>query len=301
MPKKPQLLYNRRNMRFLKYLFTSLLILSAAVFFRMRMEIPSRSTLEIPNFFGAAVDEEPEPTPLIHMLFIPWDRDQNYLDDEFAFDQGPYRQMVERFPQGQVILWTRTKTREFCLKYYPEIWEILETYSSRNIMKIDILRWLFVYHFGGAYWQYDSLMLGSINDLIPSQGKKVKLFAYKRHFFYNLENNLLHPLRKWELKIALSPLSLRMVQGISPVVFAAAEPKNPTIKNLINFLLDRLQKGVVQNDGDIIYLTGNQAVTEFYHYFAKFDDGIELVPVAATQKLININSKGRWRMNKRKT
>ena len=139
-----------------------------------------------PGFrFYDSLENEPSLNGLliIHMMYFPWDSNQQFVKDEFNFDHSLYLKMVERvksIPKVHVIMWTHSKTKEFCSKYYPAIWDTIEKYSQRNVMYIDILRCLVVHHYGGIYWQYDCIpYAASMTEYLPSKGKKLRLFTEK--------------------------------------------------------------------------------------------------------------------------
>ncbi|NCA25059.1 MAG: hypothetical protein EBS91_10790, partial [Betaproteobacteria bacterium] len=65
---------------------------------------------------------------LIHMIYIPWNRDQTLKEDEDDFDKGPYETMKRRHPDFEVRLWKRSSLDRFLRLYYPQyrdrIWSV---------------------------------------------------------------------------------------------------------------------------------------------------------------------------------
>jgi hypothetical protein len=243
-------------------------------------------------YFYDDLNEISKTTTLVHMMFFPWDKNQKLLEDDMDFDSAPYLRMVERAAlesDTRVIMWTYEKTKAFCLKYYPEIWHALETYSDRPVMYIDILRWLVVYHFGGIYWQYDSVMLApKIADYLPSGDKKVRFFTETRIS------------ADFAIQMADEPIRKGVPEELTRVatqVFSSAEPKNPMVREILDFFLQRLKTEKVLCDYDILYITGNAGISEFYDRFAKDDENVDLVPLDKVRDMIDFNSKGRWRLD----
>jgi hypothetical protein len=123
---------------------------------------------------------EHRPPLVVHMMYFPWDRNQHLLEDEQNFDHGPYLEMQKRVKQshGHVRMWTYSKAKDFCQKHYPQIWSILEQYAARPVMFVDVLRWLVVYHYGGIYWQYNSIpLVKSMREYLPSSTLQIRSFA----------------------------------------------------------------------------------------------------------------------------
>ena len=266
---------------FLLFLFSSLCASTHPHYFYFYDQFESTQTDQLP----------------IHMMFFPWDRDQEYFQNEFDFDYKPYVKMRKKNLKQLVIIWTRSKTKEFCLKYYPEVWKILEDNATRPIQYLDILRWLVVYHFGGLYWQYDSIMLKNPIDYMPSAGKQVRLFEYEKTHFYFENKGIISPYKGgWSPKLGFN---LLVLQEVSPAVFSANQPKVKTVKKIVDFLLDRLQTKTVLRDADIPLITGAQALSEYNYSFGRNDPTFELSSSNETNKMFKVNAKGRWRTEKK--
>lgn len=232
---------------------------------------------------------------VVHMMFFPWDKEQKLLSDELQFDHTPYINMlkrVENIPNGRVVMWTWSKMESFCLLYYPEIWTTLKLSTTRPIMFVDILRWLVVYHFGGIYWQYCSLPLSSsMSDylLFENSLKKIKLFTeaiITEEFSQKMADQ---PIRKGQPEELI-----RVVTG----AFSSLDRKNPALLDIVNFLLERLKTEKALVDYDILYITGNAAISTYYDLYGQFNEEIELVSLEKTKKLIAWNSQGSWRLDK---
>ena len=53
-------------------------------------------------------------------------------------------------------------------------------------------------------------------------------------------------------------------------------------------------------DYDLLYITANAAMSEYYDRYAKSNNDVELVSLNQAQKMVNWNAKGRWRMDGKK-
>ena len=246
-------------------------------------------------YFYDDLEKEDLASPtIIHMMFFPWDKDQHFLEDELQFDHGPYAEMASKAratPNARVVMWTHSKAKEFCLKHYPEIWNLLEAFATRPVMYVDVLRWLVVYHYGGIYWQYDSLHLASLMEEYLPRGadKKIRLFIADVIDLECSKNMRSIPIRKGQPEEFIR---------VAPQVFSCNEAKNATIKDALCFFLHRLQTERVSCDYDVLYITGDAGISEYYDKHAQYDPSVELVPLDQTQKMIDWNSKGRWRTDR---
>jgi hypothetical protein len=232
---------------------------------------------------------------IIHMMYFPWDENQEFRENEFAFDHSPYQKMVERvkpMPNAHVIMWTRSKTKEFCIKYYPAVWDMLEKYSQRNTMYIDVLRFLVVYHFGGLYWQYDSIPKSeSMMDYFPSNGKKIRFLT---------ETIITPDFSKCMTFERIRNGKPEELLRIANQVFCCNESKHHLLFNFILFQTQRMATEKVLNDYDILYIAANAALSEFYDRYIKNNQDVELVPLEQTHHIVNFNGKGSWRMDWKK-
>lgn len=252
-----------------------------------------------PSYFQFYDDLEKEPSLndhlVIHMMFFPWDSNQQFMEDEFKFDHSPYQRMLERvksIPNAHVIMWTHSKTKEFCAKYYPAIWDTIEKFSQRNVMYIDILRCLVVHHYGGIYWQYDCIpYCSSMLEYLPSKDKKLRLFTETIISQEFSKRMALEPIRKGRPE---------EIVRVATQVFSANERKNSILIDHVAFQLQRMLTDKLICDYDLLYITANAAMSEYYDRFAKCDKDVELVSLELAQKMVNWNAKGRWRMDWKK-
>ena len=234
------------------------------------------------------------PPLLVHMMYFPWDRDQHLLENEQNFDHQPYLEMQKRVQKdhGRVVMWTYSKAKNFCLKHYPKIWSVLQQHAARPVMYVDVLRWLVVYHFGGIYWQYHSIpLVESMTGFLPCNGKQIRLFTeciLTQEFAQQMAQN---PIRRGE------PEELVRVAS---QVFSCSTKKNKILRKLVDFLVTRVKKNKVHCDYDILYISGNAGISEYYDQCMQHNPRVELVSLEETGKMINFNPKSSWRLDGRK-
>lgn len=221
---------------------------------------------------------------LIHMVYIPWGKDQKLLADWTAFDHRPYENMKQYAPGFEVRLWTRPEVENFYLDHYPAAWPLVRA-AARPMVIVDLLRWLLVYRFGGIYWQYDMNPLVPMERFLPSPGKKVRLFT---EFVLSPAECLRaakEPIRQGEPE---EPLRI-VNQAFS------AEAGHPFLKAVADLILDRVQRYELKTDYDLLYISANAVVSTAYDRFGKNDVSIELVPRSETRQMMKIQYKGTWR------
>ncbi|MBU1694419.1 MAG: hypothetical protein KKC51_10705 [Verrucomicrobia bacterium] len=230
---------------------------------------------------------QPMPIP-IHMIYIPWGKDQKLLADLDAFDHQPCENMRQYAAGFEVKLWTHSRIQELCLQHYPSIWRTIST-VARPMVMVDLLRWLVVYHFGGIYWQYDMNPLVPMDRILPSPGKKARVFT---EFVLGPEECLkaaAEPIRQGEPE---EPLRI-VNQAFS------AEPGHPFIKATRDLILERIQRYELKTDYDLLFISANAAVSTAYDRFGKGDPTVELVSRPETREIMKIDYKGTWRTDRK--
>ena len=221
---------------------------------------------------------------LIHLIYLPWDKDQKLLADEHAFDHGPYERLQRYAPDFEVRLWTRSAVFDFCRAEYPAIADLLPT-LARPTMMVDVLRWLVVYHFGGVYWQYDMNPLVPMARFLPGEGKEARLFT---ECVVDAD---------WCAESAKEPIR----QGVpeEPVRLCnqafAATPKQAFIKKTLDLIVERSSTLKPKRDYDILYICANAAVSTAYNQWGKDDPAVELMSLEQTRSMIKIMYRGSWR------
>lgn len=221
---------------------------------------------------------------IIHMMHFPWDKNQTLKPNPEDFDRTSYDAMRAYAVNFETRLWTYPKARDFCTEHYPDIWKTLQT-VNRPVMLVDVLRWVVIYHFGGIYWQMNATPLRAMSAYLPADAKGVRLFT---EFILSEEKCRAmanEPIRNGE---AEEPTRV-LIQAFS------ARPREPFIKKTIEFLLDRVRKYTPKKDYDILYITGNAAVSTAYDHFGKNDPAVELMGLDESKRMIKWHYSGSWR------
>ncbi len=221
---------------------------------------------------------------IIHLMHFPWDEAQRLLSDDESFDRGPFRNMRAYASDFDVHLWTYSQTREFCRQYYPAIWEALQK-CRRPVMMIDILRWVVIHHFGGIYWQMNATPLQEMAAFLPSPGKSVRLFTE-----FNLSPGQCQAMAAEPIRHGEPEEPTRILIGAF-----SAQPGAPYVHRTLAFLLDRMNTKIPQRDYDVLYITGNAAVSTAYDRFGKNDPSVELLDLNESRSRIKCHYHGSWR------
>jgi len=221
---------------------------------------------------------------IIHMMHFPWDREQKLKENPDDFDKSHFDAMVRYAPDFEVRLWTYPLASAFCREHYPSAWEVLQK-VIRPVMMVDVLRWMVVHHFGGIYWQMNTTPLLEMSAYFPSPGKSVRLFTE-----FDLSPD--------QCRIAASE-PIRQGQPEEPKrvliqVFAAVAGA-AFVKNVISLLMDRVTHHKPQRDYDILFISGNAAISTAYDRFGKNDDSVELIDRDKARSMIKWHYRGTWR------
>jgi mannosyltransferase OCH1-like enzyme len=155
--------------------------------------------------------------------------------------QGYQLKLLSLHPDWTYKLWTDEDNLAFVKSEYPEF---LDTFQKlpKNIMRVDVIRYLIVYKFGGLYMDLDYEMLRP---------------------FDQLDHDIVLP---WESDGEFGPGNDRVCNSI----FAAA-PGHPFFRLAIDDLKSRPPLG---ENVDVLSATGPLFLTRIYHQ--AIADGIEI-------------------------
>ena len=240
--------------------------------------------LPMNNFALRAGAARPAVPHLIHMVFFPWDRNQKLLADCHDFDHEPYEQMVQYAPDFEVRLWTLDKARDLCDRECPDIWTLIES-APKPMMMVDLLRWHLLWRFGGIYWQYDFNPLTRMDDFLPSEEKRVRLFTEFVLTDEQRSRMAKEPIRNGEPEERIRVLNQ---------VFSG-EPGHMFFRSTVELIAHRMRHCEMKRDYDLLYISANAAVSTSYDRHGKDDASVELLPRETMRSMIKVTYKGTWR------
>ncbi len=245
-------------------------------------------------------------TVFIHLMFIPWDKKGRLKADEGAYDKdylAKFRRQVAELNNatGQsfaVKMWTRSEVQKFSDLWCPGLWNSLmhkmTLKKNHPVMLVDLYRWLVVYCYGGIYWQFGSTLVGNttFDQFLPKDPKRhsVKLFTETiLTEKEGIENGTKYAIRKGEPE---EPLR------IYTSIFYAT-PRNPFVGLMMDEIVARLNALDVNEDYDILYITGNAVLPTVYDQAVQYRDSIELIGIPERDTMISMSSNGSWRQDKK--
>lgn len=221
---------------------------------------------------------------IVHLIYFPWYRETGILKEkEDDFNHTFYKNFKNNNKDWEVKLWTLSKIKEFTKEYYPQykdIWKLIK----HPTQSVDFFRLLVTYHYGGIYWQYDSIQKIDLNCFIPSKNRTIRLFIE-----CILNKNFSNTMKKEKIRNNKPEELLRIAnQSFS------SYPKN----NFLNYCLEKSWKNLnnltVNNQYDILYIGANAMISEAYDEY-KNKDIIDLT--YNTRRYIKFSSNGSWRLN----
>lgn len=232
-------------------------------------------------------DPNPMCPKILHLIYLPWGKDQRLLPDPLAFDWTCYNELVENHPDWMVTMWTAPKLRDFSEKHYPGLWDRAWSAAARPTQIVDLYRWVVVYHFGGVYFQYQSQMNVEPEMLLPSKSYGVRLFTEFVWF-----SPFIRKIPAWRFPIRKGAPEERL--RIMNQLFSAT-PRHPYALLSWTEILARMERMKPSCDYDILFIGANACVSELYERFGSHISDVELLNFWQSRRMVAVSSKGSWR------
>lgn len=178
--------------------------------------------------------------------------------------------------------WDQLRIEKLIKEEYPEYWN---TYNKCEILvqKLDVARYIILYHYGGCYMDMDMDILKDFSYLLDEEDELVfsltKQFGYNNGILFSSVNNIfwLDFLKDIDGKINLlkfdNMLNIQFSTGpINFTIFINKNKKNYKIKSLpFKYLepCDTKYDTFITDDAYVINHYGNSWISPFYNYFIK--------------------------------
>jgi len=221
---------------------------------------------------------------IVHLMYFPWDKNQNLKINENDFDLSFYKEMLQQNPDWDIKLWTLSKTREFVEHKYPGLWSHLWSLFSHPVQAVDFFRLLVVFELGGIYWQYESEQLVDLQKFRPRWNSQIRLFVERTIS------------RDFSRKMATQPIRNGKPEEICRICnqIFSAYPRNGFLQYCINKSKNNLLTSRVSCDYDILYIGANAMISEAYHEY-KNHGKIQLTSKKQRKRMIRLACRGSWR------
>ena len=95
---------------------------------------------------------------IIHQI---WWQGINQIPDKYRIYKNSWK---VKHPNWIIIYWDKNKVISLVKKHYPNIIQLLSEYKYM-IQKIDVAKYLILYHYGGVYVDMDTICEQSLNNL----------------------------------------------------------------------------------------------------------------------------------------
>jgi len=191
--------------------------------------------------------------------------------------------------EAEVHLWGREELEPLAEGYRKGLWEELSG-LARPVMAVDILRWLVLYREGGLYWQLGCIPWRSMGDFVPDD-PKVECRLWTENVMTEAE---CRAMAEKPIRGGVPEEPVRVTIGVLYCRKGAA-----FAKRMVDFLLERAERWTPKEDYDVLYITGNAAMSEALDRFGKNDPLVELTGLAETRQMVRWQYHGMWRKDAR--
>jgi hypothetical protein len=229
----------------------------------------------------------------LHMLQIPWTRDQKLKTNKLDFDITWFKRATEAVPLDWTVkLWTFVELEEMVKsRYSQKLWEYIWQRVTRPVQAVDLLRLLVTYEFGGASIQYKSKLLKPTEMtalFMPKDGKTSKVFIEQTF----TQKECLRIGKTEPIRQGLAQTRLRLSFG-----FFSASKHAVFIGYLIDLTLRNLALYDVINNYDVLFISGNDMISTAYNDAKNtgLADSVELGTRKASDEHVTVFSTGSWR------
>ena len=221
---------------------------------------------------------------IVHLMHFPWDANQRLKADPEDFDHRHVEAMRAYARGFEVRMWTLPRVRELCEAHYPEVWRALQS-VVRPVMLVDVLRWVVVHHFGGIYWQMNTAPLAPMTAYLPSEGASARLFTE-----FELSPDQCRAAANEPIRAGAPEEATRVL-----IQVFSARAGAPFVRRVIDFLMQRVSTLRPARDYDVLYITGNAAVSTAYDQFGRTDPTVERTDLETSRRLMKWQYRGSWR------
>jgi hypothetical protein len=232
---------------------------------------------------------------IVHMVQIPWEGSNKTLKlDMHDFDHSWYHKAKAAIPANwEVQLWTYDDIHKMVLeRYSQELWDYIWRRVTRPVQAVDFFRLLVVYEYGGAALQFKSDLLDPENldnFFTPSEGKTAKVFL--DHTMS--EHDCREVAKREVIRQGIPEHQDRVLFGVFSGCKHAGFLRFAIQRSLRNLALHN-----AVTDYDVLYIGGNDMITQAYHdYVASGGGDLEMVGREEFNRSIQVHSTGSWRMD----
>lgn len=203
-----------------------------------------------------------------------------------SYDYGAVVDNLRRYaPEADFHLWGREELEPLAEEYRPGLWRQLVN-LPRPVMAVDILRWLVLFRKGGLYWQLGCIPWRPLSAFVPEDPAiECRLWT----------ENVMTP--DACLKMADKPIRQGNPEEPVRVCIGVIWCRQGAefARRMVDWLLDRAERWTPKEDYDVLYITGNAAMSEAWDRFGKDDPHVDLVGLAETRRMVRWQYHGMWR------
>jgi len=227
----------------------------------------------------------PDTPKILHLIYLPWDKQQRLKEDWNDFDHTYERNMRAQWePKGWTVrMWTQPELRS----EFPDVWNYAVKESVRPTQIVDLMRWVVLWKYGGLYLQYDSVPHVSLERFLPGQSSEVRLFTETVLTpEQSKQNAFIDPIRK-----GVPEEPVRVCNQVMSVI----RPHHPFVELCCETILHNLRHTKATTDYQILWSSANTCISTLYDQVGQHNPTIELISEPVRKQWVTISSRGSWR------
>ncbi|HXE71407.1 MAG TPA: glycosyltransferase [Candidatus Nitrosotenuis sp.] len=189
-------------------------------------------------------------------------------------------------PRWLHVLWDKDQVHALVQRKFPQVWELFRRFP-RGAMQAQVASYLILNTFGGVYADIDAGPVGSLDRLLEEH-PKARAFVPVEAVLTPQEADRRgqeHPIREGQPE---HPMRL----GNHFLIFP---PGHGILAEIVGRVMERSIETVTEDDYDVEYITGSDALTQAVHdHKDRFPD-LVLLPRRTADRYLSHRGRGEWR------
>lgn len=234
----------------------------------------------------------------LHFIYGFWDEEKSQIPESIQAWKDSNR-------EWSVHVWTQDKCNHFVTTQFPEFVDLWKS-ISRDIVRVDLIRWLILLSEGGVVLDVDTRVIAKREGMAEDMDQSLFSELWKKLKYPRMCLLEESPISEYEADILNSteirhgyPVRAGTVRIGSHML--ASVPQHPFIHFMLQHIRDVAPRVSTTHDYDVVFASGSDAVTWVYHKYGKGFSDIEVLSSASfiQHDAVGAWKKGRYCMKKR--